>query len=369
MSEQLSNEHEVRSHHTPGRGQRRDASGEGGIRNGDTGRQNPGVPDERNTPGSNLSRYLAYLKSVRNLSPATVRAYSVDLGAFFRWVGDVREIESRLVRGYVAHLARGNTASSTINRKLSALKGYYRFLVRQGLLDASPVDGVRSLRRERTLPDILFERDVAALVAVDGADFDSTRDRLILEALYSTGCRVSELVGIAVDDINFKKGSVIVHGKGRKDRLVFLGGPAREALAAYLPLRDALLRRRGAHGERALFLNRNARRLSARGVALIIEKRVRDAGIATHTSPHTLRHSFATHVLDHGADIRVVQELLGHAGLSTTQVYTHMGLGKLRQIYAQAHPHGGGERGGAGGSTRSADRRDADQRPQREKER
>ncbi len=314
-----------------------------------TGQEQQGAPDERRRPGSNMERYLAYLKSVRNLSAATVRAYAVDLGAFFRWVGDAAEVESRLVRGYVAHLARGNTASSTINRKLSALKGYYRFLVRQGLLDASPVDGVRSLRRERTLPDILFEADVASLVAIDGADFESTRDRLIMEALYSTGCRVSELVGIAVDDINFKKGSVMVHGKGRKDRLVFLGAPAREALAAFLPLREALLRRRGAHGERALLLNRNAGRLTARGVALIIEKRVRDAGIATHTSPHTFRHSFATHVLDRGADIRVVQELLGHAGLSTTQVYTHLGLGKLRKIYAQAHPHGGGEQCDHGG--------------------
>ena len=289
-----------------------------------------------------LQRYLKYLTSVRNLSPATVRAYGVDLASFFAWVGSEQSIDTRAVRAWVSHLARMNIASSSINRKLSALKGYYRFLIRQGLIDASPTDGVRSLRRERTLPDILFEADISTLLAIEGSDFESVRDRLILETLYSTGCRVSELVAICVDDINFKRGNVIAHGKGRKDRLVFMGAPARKVLAEYLPLRAALLRRHGTDSERALFLNRNAGALSARGVALIIDKRVRQAGIVTHTSPHTFRHSFATHVLDHGADIRVVQELLGHAGLSTTQVYTHMGLGKLRKIYAQAHPHGGG---------------------------
>ncbi|TVR32245.1 MAG: tyrosine recombinase [Spirochaetaceae bacterium] len=289
-----------------------------------------------------LERYLKYLTSVRNLSPATVRAYGVDLASFFAWVGSQQSIDTRVVRAWVSHLARMNIASSSINRKLSALKGYYRFLRRQGLIDASPADGVRSLRRERSLPDILFEADISTLLAIEGGDFESVRDRLILETLYSTGCRVSELVAICVDDINFKKGSVIAHGKGRKDRMVFMGAPARKVLAEYLPLRAALLHRHGADSERALFLNQNAGALSARGVALIIDKRVRQAGIVTHTSPHTFRHSFATHVLDHGADIRVVQELLGHAGLSTTQVYTHMGLGKLRKIYAQAHPHGGG---------------------------
>ncbi|TVQ39981.1 MAG: tyrosine recombinase [Spirochaetaceae bacterium] len=294
--------------------------------------------------GSSIDRYLAYLGSVRNLSPATVRAYGVDLTAFFDWIGNERHVDTRLVRAYVSHLARRNAASSTINRKLSALKGYYRFLIRQGLVDSSPVDGVRSLRRERSLPDILFEDDIATLLAINGSDFEGVRDRLILETLYSTGCRVSELVAISIDDINFKKGRVVAHGKGRRDRMVFMGLPARRALSEYMPLREALLRSRGALSQRALLLNRNGGPLTARGVALIIDKRVRAAGIATHTSPHTFRHSFATHVLDRGADIRVVQELLGHAGLSTTQVYTHMGLGALRKIYAQAHPHGGGVR-------------------------
>ena len=292
--------------------------------------------------GSHVDRYLAYLQSVRNLSPATVRAYGLDLRAFFAWVGDDAAVDTAMVRRYVSHLTRSHTAASSMNRKLSALKGYYRFLIRQKLVESSPVDGVRSIRHSRTLPDILFEQDIKELLEIPGDDFESVRDRLILETLYSTGCRVSELTAITVEDINFKKGSIIVHGKGRKDRLVFLGAPARAALRDYLPLRDSLAHRVG-HGEvRALFLNQAGGGLTARGVALIIEKRVRAARIATRTSPHTFRHSFATHVLDRGADIRVVQELLGHAGLSTTQVYTHLGLGKLRKIYAQAHPHGGG---------------------------
>lgn len=292
--------------------------------------------------GSHVDRYLAYLQSVRNLSPATVRAYGLDLRAFFAWVGDDVAVDTATVRRYVSHLTRSHTAASSMNRKLSALKGYYRFLIRQKLVESSPVDGVRSIRRSRTLPDILFDQDIKDLLEIPGDDFESARDRLILETLYSTGCRVSELTAITVEDINFKKGSIIAHGKGRKDRMVFLGAPARAALRDYLPLRDSLARRLGKGEVRALFLNQAGGALTVRGVALIIEKRVRAARIATRTSPHTFRHTFATHVLDRGADIRVVQELLGHAGLSTTQVYTHLGLGKLRKIYAQAHPHGGG---------------------------
>jgi site-specific recombinase XerD len=159
--------------------------------------------------------------------------------------------------------------------------------------------------------------------------------------LYSTGCRISELVTINLDEIDFKRGRILVHGKGRKDRMVFVGAEARRVLADYLPSRAARLARLGHRDEKALVINANARRITQRGVAGIIQKRVLERGIAKKVSPHTFRHSFATHILDHGADIRVVQELLGHSSLSTTQVYTHLGLGALKRIYEQAHPHAG----------------------------
>ena len=301
---------------------------------------------------NHLDDYLGYLRSVRNLSPASVKAYRSDLIAFGEWLeeGELGEDEvgSALVRRYIAHLTRRNAATSSVNRMLSSLKGYYRYRVRIGDLVSSPVEGVRGLRSEKHLPGFLFEDEVKQLLAIDGSDFTSVRDRLILELLYSTGCRIGELVMIGLDDIDFKRCRILVHGKGRKDRLVFLGEPAMDALSAYLPLRSARLRRLGRRDEKALCVNANGMRITQRGVAGIIQKRIMEKGIAKRVSPHTFRHTFATHILDHGADIRVVQELLGHQSLSTTQVYTHLGLGALKRIYEQAHPHatlGAGDEG------------------------
>ncbi|MEE8440772.1 MAG: tyrosine-type recombinase/integrase [Spirochaetia bacterium] len=287
--------------------------------------------------------YLAYLESVRQLSPASVRAYRGDLTAFADWLAqaDMNEddVDPALARRYIAHLSRRNAAPTTINRMLSSLKGYFRFLVRTGTRSGSPLDGVRGLRKQRRLPSFLFEDEVITLLHVDGADFTSLRDRLILELLYSTGCRISEFVMINLDDVDFTGARILVHGKGKKDRFVFLGRPAVEALRAFLPVRTARLHRLGLRDEKAVVLNSNGRRITQRGVAGIIQKRIVEKGIAKKVSPHTFRHSFATHILDRGADIRIVQELLGHSSLSTTQVYTHLGLGRLKQIYNAAHPH------------------------------
>ena len=289
--------------------------------------------------------YLGYLASVRNLSEASVRAYRGDLSAFAEWLarGSLaqEQVDAALVRRYIAHLSRQNAAVSTVNRALSSLKGYYRFLVRTGRAKGSPVEGVRGIRKQNHLPGFLFEDEIAELLKLEGGDFTHVRDRLILELLYSTGCRISELVTVDLDDIDYKRGRVLVHGKGRKDRIVFLGAPARRALREYLPFRSERLVRRGERDEKALVINANGQRITQRGIAGIIQKRVIEKGIAKRVSPHTFRHSFATHILDHGADIRVVQELLGHSSLSTTQVYTHLGLGALKRIYEQAHPHAG----------------------------
>jgi integrase/recombinase XerC/integrase/recombinase XerD len=292
--------------------------------------------------------YLQYLTSVRNLTPATVKAYRGDIGAFLRWLEieglteDAADLET--VRSYIGHLSRQHAATSSINRVLSALKGYFRFKIRQGVAETSPLDGVRGLKKSGSLPEFLFEEEMDRILSVEGNDFTSLRDRAIFEVLYSTGSRVGELVQMNVSDIDMKRGRVIVHGKGRKDRMVFLGSRAIAALHDYLAIRRERVRTASAEQllpETALFLNHHCGRLSQRGVSGIIERRVLETGLLKNTSPHTFRHSFATHVLDHGADIRVVQELLGHASLSTTQVYTHLGLGRLKEIYARAHPHGG----------------------------
>ncbi|MFW5717630.1 MAG: site-specific tyrosine recombinase/integron integrase [Spirochaetota bacterium] len=297
----------------------------------------------RATALSFTDEYLDYLRSVRNLSEASIRAYRGDLLAFDEWLSrnelDEGSVDAAVARRYVAHLSRQNAAVSTVNRVLSALKGYYRFLVRTERASGSPVESVRGLRRERHLPVFLFEDEIGELLRLEGGDFTTLRDRLILEMLYSTGCRISELVTVNLDDIDFKRGRILVHGKGRKDRIVFLGAPAKMVLRDYLPLRSERLVRVGRRDEKALVLNANGERITQRGVAGIIRKRVIEKGIAKTVSPHTFRHSFATHILDRGADIRVVQELLGHSSLSTTQVYTHLGLGALKRIYEQAHPH------------------------------
>ena len=294
---------------------------------------------------SHVDAYLDYLRSVRNLSEASIRAYGSDLLAFEGWLSGAglseNEVDAAVARRYVAHLSRQNAAVSTVNRVLSSLKGYYRFLVRTERASGSPLEGVRGLRREQRLPGFLFEDEMSDLLQLEGSDFTTLRDRLILELLYSTGCRISELVTVNLDDIDFKRGRVLVHGKGRKDRLVFLGSTATRVLRDYLPYRAERLARMGRRNEKALVINANGGRITQRGVAGIIQKRVMEKGIAKKVSPHTFRHSFATHILDHGADIRVVQELLGHSSLSTTQVYTHLGLGALKRIYEQAHPHAG----------------------------
>ncbi len=292
----------------------------------------------------NVGAYISYLRSVRNLSEATVIAYRKDLEAFMDFsnaIAEEEQDETVRIREYIAHLTRMDAAVSTVNRKLSSLKGFYRFEVKQGKRAVNPVNTLRSLKSGKVLPDFLFKEEIDELLDIAGDDFIALRDRLIIQLLYSTGCRVGELSGIRVQDINFAKGSILVHGKGSKDRLVFIGKRAEAALSNYLPVYREKLRTLGKTGNTPLLVNMKGERLSERGISYIIQNRVSEKHMYKHVSPHTFRHSFATHILDAGADIRVVQELLGHASLSTTQVYTHLGLGRLKQIYSQAHPHGG----------------------------
>ncbi|GAB6089870.1 tyrosine recombinase [Spirochaeta dissipatitropha] len=288
--------------------------------------------------------FLEYQQRIRHVSPSTVDAYRNDLNDFLAHISlrelSLEEVEREEIRSWIV-ASRGNKLSArTVNRRLSSLRALFRYLVRERGFSHNPVDGLRSAKLEKPLPKMLQQEDVRVLLDIQGSDFASCRDRCLLEILYASGCRISELLQSDISSLQLKTGRLQVSGKGGKDRHVFLGEPARKSIQDYIAMRSERLRRLGMTNQMALIINQRGGRLTPRGAAIIVDQRVRDAEIRQHVSPHQLRHSFATHLLENGADIRAVQELLGHASLSATQVYTHLGLGKLRSVYAAAHPHG-----------------------------
>lgn len=244
----------------------------------------------------------------------------------------------RSLRAWAAWLHEQGYARSTIARRLAAARAFGRFLCRQGVLRENPGRALRSPRQQRKLPHFLTPDQVLQLLqAATGTSWQGLRDRAILEVLYSAGLRVSELVGLDIESIDLKEGFLLVRGKGKRERLALLGPSAQRALGAWLTARAEFLQRRGRRSA-AVFINRLGGRLTTRSVGRLIQGCLRRAGIDPRTTPHTLRHSFATHLLDNGADIRGVQELLGHKHLTTTQIYTHVSTQRLRQSYRQAHP-------------------------------
>jgi len=300
--------------------------------------------------------YFEYQQLVRHLSGNTIAAYRRDLQRFDRFL-KVRscgenDMDLRGARQFLSALTKEGLSARSINRALSCLRGYYRFKLKHGYGGINPFRELKSLRTRKALPTFLFEREMDDLLkmcgnrgagdAADRRDFEdiwTVRDALILEMLYSTGCRVSELVSVRCTDLDLHSGILKVVGKGAKERLVFLGQAARSVLKSYLLLRRAALSRMGETEAQALFLNRRGGRLTARGVQHILLQNLKKSSVDKAVSPHTFRHSFATHILNRGGDIRVVQELLGHASLSTTQVYTHLDLDRLKKVYTRAHPH------------------------------
>lgn len=275
------------------------------------------------------------------MSDHTVESYTRDVGRYFKFLGSrtsLIEAGPDDARAYVAELTREGRKAATMNRAISAIRCFYRFQRITQRIDADPFESVHSLKRSGYLPDVLFESEVESMLhpfSDETEGFAATRDRALLELLYSTGCRVSEVVGLDVADLDLKRKTVLVHGKGGKDRLAFLGEPAVGALVDYLPHRGV---RRAKDDAQALFLNARGQRLTRGGVAYVVGGRAR--GTNKHVTPHTFRHSFATHVLNGGADIRLVQEMLGHVSISTTQIYTHLGIERLKKVYRDAHPHG-----------------------------
>ncbi len=297
---------------------------------------------------SQVQRFLDHLTVERGLSANTVAAYRRDLAryvAFLRSGGvrDARHVDDAMVASFVAGLSsstyredRRYRATSVV-RALSAVRSFHRFLVREGQARRNPAARVVRPRLPRALPRPISVQDVVRILAApDDATPTGLRDRAALETLYGAGLRISELVGLDVDDLDLEEGSVRVLGKGGKEREVPLGGPACEALGAYLARgRPALATTRS---RAALFLNSRGGRLTRQGAARILAAHVKRAGVNARVTPHTLRHSFATHLLEGGADVRVVQELLGHASVATTQVYTLVTGEHLREVYFSTHP-------------------------------
>lgn len=295
-----------------------------------------------------LAEFERYLTDERAVSPHTRKAYLDDVGRFLAFLGrfsgtdaseiDVGDVDALAVRSWLASLRADGLARSSIVRRLSALRSFFSFLEREGLADGNPARGVATPRTDKPLPVTLSVAEAAAVVEAPSAGTDlGLRDRALLELLYATGLRVSELVGLSMADVDLPGRQVRTIGKGRKERIVPFGEKAAEALAAWLPARLAVLKGRRVRGE-PLFLNVRGSRLTDRSVRRVLLHALSAADISRHASPHALRHSFATHLLGAGADLRTIQELLGHASLATTQKYTHLDVERLMEVYRKAHP-------------------------------
>ena len=280
-----------------------------------------------------IEKYIRYLEIEKNASEHTILNYKKDLEEFKKFLGEakIESVSYLTLRKFLSTLKERNLKSRSISRKLSSLRSFFKFLNREGFLKSDPTSAISSPKLEKHLPIFLTEDEITRLVeSPDTKELSGFRDRAILETFYSTGMRVSELIGLNQENIDFFGGVAKVMGKGRKERLTPIGDRALRAIREYLERRD--------NSQPAVFLNKNGRRLTARGVRVILDRYVRILALRENISPHSLRHSFATHLLNRGADLRSVQELLGHANLSTTQIYTHLTTDRLKSVYDKAHP-------------------------------
>jgi integrase/recombinase XerC len=292
-----------------------------------------------------IDRFLSYIQAVRNASLHTVRAYASDLEQFAAFVKleepdiNLAQIDSRILRRYLARLQKQGAQKSSIARKIASLRAFFKYLVKKGLLNLDPMLGITSPRQDKKLPKFLRGEQIDALLtAPDAADPLGLRDAAILEVLYATGTRVSELAGMNLNHIDMLSAEIKVLGKGSKERIVLLGRAAKEALAIYLSNGRAKLISQKKPQEDAVFLNKNGGRLTDRSIRRLLNKYFATVSEEINISPHVLRHSFATHMLERGADLRSIQELLGHSSISTTQIYTHVSRERLKEVYENAHP-------------------------------
>jgi integrase/recombinase XerC len=298
-----------------------------------------------------IDRYINYLRYERNASPHTIRNYQSDLRQFRDYLKggdaqaavDARSIDALRIRGFLAFLFEREKKKTSIARKLAAVRAFYKFLAKDRVLAENPAATVSTPKLDKTLPRIMTEEEMnsfldrVAEVARNGAPL-MRRDRAILELLYASGLRVSELVGLDLRSVNFGDGMLLVRGKGRKERIVPFGSKAKQALDNYLPVRERILMEAKKSGQAALFLNARGERLTTRSVDRLVKKHVRIYGPNVKVSPHSLRHAFASHLLTEGADLRAIQEMLGHRSLATTQKYTQVSIKQLMDVYDKTHP-------------------------------
>ena len=289
-----------------------------------------------------LEKYVRHLELERSISPLTVRNYASDIRGFVDFlstdgVKSLDEIDRLTMRRYLAGLHDAGTAKASISRKLSALRSFFRYLEREKLTDKQPLSTLSAPKPERRLPSFLTKEEVSRLLqSPDASTPQGLRDRAMLELLYASGLRLSEIVNLDLGSIDLSSRQLRIWGKGAKERIGLMGVPAAKALEAYLKLGRFKLQ--GKTETRALFLNRYGKRIAERRVQYMITKCAKQAGLDMRIFPHMMRHTYATHLLDGGADLRVVQDLLGHARLSSTQIYTHVSQSQIRRTYLAAHP-------------------------------
>lgn len=320
-----------------------------------------------------IEQFLHYLKFEKRFSEHTAKCYGADLSQFADFLSGAseasapeslsldpsgggtatavatqveQEVDQKLLtadvneaRGYLAHLNDKGYSKATIARKLATLRSFYKFLVKMGRRSANPLAAIRTPKQDKKLPRFLEYAEIKRLLETPPMDsWLGARDRAILETLYSTGIRVSELVGLNMDDIDFLSEVIHIRGKGKKERIAPISSSALQAIQHYMEFRNKRCQNNSQFDTRVLFVNKHGQRLSTRSVRRKMDKYLKMAGLDPNISPHTLRHSFATHMLNNGADLRSVQELLGHQSLSTTQVYTHLTTKRLKEVYENAHP-------------------------------
>jgi len=283
-----------------------------------------------------VDKFIRYLEIEREASVHTLKNYTKDLDVFSEFIGDkkIEAIDYMLIRQFLAHLKAKDLSRASIARSLSCLRSFFRFLIREDLIENNPISGISTPKREKKLPVFIQESDILKLMNIQSTDFSGLRDKAILETLYSTGMRVSELVNMDMDKCDFIGGVIKVLGKGKKERFTPIGEEAIRAIQKYLEASSSIRK----DNSKAIFLNKRGSRLTDRSVRRIVDKHIVNTSVKEKISPHTLRHSFATHLLNRGADLRSVQELLGHASLSTTQIYTHVTTDRMKEAYQKAHP-------------------------------
>ena len=290
-----------------------------------------------------IEKYIFYLKSERNYSVHTLSAYASDIQQFLsflanRNIPDFNELNRSDLRSFLSVLRKKGYKARSINRKIACLKGFFNYLIKIGQLDVNPAASLFSMKTERTLPpNLSYEAILAAMDSIDEDTETGVRDRTLMELFYGTGMRLSELAGLTLEDIDLVNALVKVRGKGAKERLVPIGKAAMHYIKNYLKYRAQLVKGK-ADVSKHLFINREGKPVSHRNIQLRVSKYLKRVARTMNTHPHVLRHSFATHLLDSGADLLAVKELLGHANLSTTQIYTHVSAEQLKKVYKQAHP-------------------------------